>query len=122
MMYTRGPKIKNEYDVKNVKLAARVAAEIGADIVKVVYTGTIESFKEVVDGCPVPVVIAGGEKMDSDEHIFKMVDEALKAGAAGISIGRNVFQHERPDKMVKALNCMVHENITVAKALEMIKE
>jgi len=117
MMYTRGKKIKNEYDVNNVKHAARVGAELGADIVKCVYTGSTDSFREVVDGCPVPVVIAGGEKMDSDEDIFKMVEGALKAGAAGISIGRNAFQHPQPDKMVAAMCKMVHENATVEEAM-----
>ncbi len=66
MMYTRGPKIKNEFDVENVKHAARVATELGADIVKVPYTGSTKSFTEVVLGCPVRVVIGGGENMDSD--------------------------------------------------------
>jgi predicted phospho-2-dehydro-3-deoxyheptonate aldolase len=121
MMYTRGPKIKNEYDVNNVKHAARVGAELGADIVKVVYTGSIESFKEVVNGCPVPVVIAGGPKMNSDEDIFKMVVDALEAGAAGVSIGRNAFQHKTPDKMVKALSKMVHENASVEQAMQYLQ-
>jgi predicted phospho-2-dehydro-3-deoxyheptonate aldolase len=118
MMYTRGAKIKNEYDVNNVKHAARVGAELGADIVKVVYTGSVESFKDVVNGCPVPVVIAGGPKMNSDEDIFKMVEGALAAGAAGLSIGRNAFQHKTPDKMVKALSNMVHNNETVEQAIQ----
>ncbi len=117
MMYTRGLKIKDEYDVNNVKHTARVGAELGADIVKVVYTGSVESFAEVVQGCPVPVVIAGGPKMDSDEDIFKMVDGALKAGATGVSIGRNAFQHKNPTKMVQALSKMVHNNATVEEAI-----
>jgi len=117
MMYSRGPKIKDEYDVNNVKHAARVGAELGADIVKVVYTGSVESFKEVVNGCPVPVVIAGGPKMSSDEDIFKMVEGALAAGAAGVSIGRNAFQHKTPDKMVQALSKMVHKNASVEEAI-----
>ena len=121
MMYTRGHKIKNEYDVKYVRHAARVGVELGADIVKVVYTGSTESFTEVVAGCPVPVVIAGGAKMDSDEDIFKMVDGALKAGAAGVSIGRNAFQHEDPEKMVAALCKMVHKNASVEDALQILK-
>ncbi|UCG57425.1 MAG: class I fructose-bisphosphate aldolase family protein [Phycisphaerales bacterium] len=121
MMYTRGPKIKDEFDVANVKHAARVGAELGADIVKVVYTGTVESFTEVVQGCPVPVVIAGGPKMDSDEDIFKMVEGALAAGAAGLSIGRNAFQHERPDKIIAALSKMVHENASVQEAVKTLK-
>jgi predicted phospho-2-dehydro-3-deoxyheptonate aldolase len=121
MMYTRGPKIKDEFDVNNVKHAARVGAELGADIVKVNYTGSTESFTEVVQGCPVPVVIAGGPKMDSDEDIFKMVDGALKAGAAGLSIGRNAFQHKTPEKMVAALCKMVHEGASIQQASQMLK-
>jgi len=122
MMYTRGAKVKDEFDVNNVKHAARAGAELGADIVKVPYTGSTESFTEVVQGCPVPVVIAGGPKMDSDEDIFKMVDGALGAGAAGVSIGRNAFQHKNPTKMVEALCKMVHEGATVAEAAKMLQD
>jgi len=122
MMYTRGPKIKDEYDVANVKHAARVGAELGADIVKVSYTGSTETFSEVVRGCPVPVVIAGGAKMDTDEDIFKMVDDALKAGAAGVSIGRNAFQHKNPEKMVQALSKMVHNGASVENAVAVVTE
>jgi len=121
MMYTRGAKIKNEYDVNNVKLAARAGAELGADIVKVVYTGNPKSFAEVVEGCPVPVVIAGGPKMNSDRDIFKMVEGALAAGAAGVSIGRNAFQHKNPTKMVKALSKMVHDKVGVEDAIKILK-
>ncbi len=122
MMYTRGPKIKNEYDLKNTKHAARVGAELGADIVKCVYTGSPESFAEVVNGCPVPVVIAGGEKMDSDEDIFIMVEGALKAGAAGVSIGRNAFQHRDPTKIIGALTKMVHEGFNIEQAKEFLNK
>ena len=122
MMYTRGPKIKNEFDVENVKHAARVGAELGADIVKVPYTDSVESFAEVVQGCPVPVVIAGGPKMDSDEDIFKMVEDALKAGATGVSIGRNAFQHKKPEKMVEALCKMVHSGAGVKEAVAVLTQ
>lgn len=122
MMYTRGHNIKDEYNPDNVKHAARVGAELGADIVKVVYTGSVNSFTEVVNGCPVPVVIAGGPKMDSDEDIFRMAEGALEAGAAGLSIGRNAFQHKNPTRMVQALSKMVHEEVSVAEAVEMLKD
>jgi predicted phospho-2-dehydro-3-deoxyheptonate aldolase len=122
MMYTRGPKIKDEYNPDNVKHAARVGAELGADIVKVVYTGSVESFAEVVNGCPVPVVIAGGAKMGSDEEIFTMVEGALQAGAAGVSIGRNAFQHENPTRMVQALSKMVHSGASIEEAITTLKE
>jgi class I fructose-bisphosphate aldolase len=122
MIYTRGPKIKDEYNADNIKHAARVGAELGADIVKVVYTGSVESFAEVVQGCPVPVVIAGGPKMGSDEEIFKMVEGALEAGSAGVSIGRNAFQHKNPTKMVQALSKMVHQRASVNEAIKMLKD
>jgi len=121
MMYTRGHKVKDEFDVNNVKHAARVGAELGADIVKVPYTGSVETFKQVVNGCPMPVVIAGGPKMGSDDDIFKMVEGALKAGAAGLSIGRNAFQHATPNKMIQALSKMVHEEASIAEASEVLK-
>ncbi|MFH1077449.1 MAG: 2-amino-3,7-dideoxy-D-threo-hept-6-ulosonate synthase [Pseudomonadota bacterium] len=121
MVYPRGDKIKNEHDVKVVKHAARLGAELGADIVKVNYTGSPDTFREVVDGCPVPVVIAGGPKMDSVRDILIMVKESLDAGGSGLSIGRNVFQHENPAKMVKAFTMIVHEGKSVEEALASLK-
>ena len=121
MMYTRGEKIKSQFDVKYVKHAARVGAELGADIVKVVYTGSVRSFREVVQGCPVPVVIAGGEKMESEKELLEMVAASLRAGGAGVSIGRNVFQHRRPMRMVAAIGAVVHEKKSAAAALRMLK-
>jgi class I fructose-bisphosphate aldolase len=121
MIYTRGPKIKNEYDVRFVRHAARVGAEMGADIVKVPYTGSPESFRDVVEGCASPVVIAGGEKMESDEQVLRMVRDAVDAGGAGASIGRNVFQHPSPAAMVKAIAAIVHGGATVAEAMGILK-
>lgn len=122
MMYTRGPKVENEYDVKGVKHAARVGAELGADIVKVPYTGSPESFKEVVEGCFVPVVIAGGEKMGNDRDILAMTEGAMAANGAGVSIGRNVFQHRNPLKIVEAISKIVHHGSTVEDALKELEE
>lgn len=118
MMYTRGEKIKNQFDVKHVKHAARVGAELGADFVKVVYTGSPQSFRKVTGGCPVPVVIAGGEKMESDRDILQMVKEAMEGGAAGVSIGRNAFQHPDPTRIVAAIVSVVHEKASVEEALK----
>ncbi len=87
MIYPRGEKIKDEYDVEVVKHAARVGNEMGADLVKVSYTGSVETFKEVVTGCAVPVVIAGGPRMNSDREILEMVKGSIDAGGAGLSIG-----------------------------------
>ena len=118
MIYPRGENIDDEYDVGVVKHAARVGAELGADLVKVSYTGSVETFREVVGGCSVPVVIAGGAKMDSDRDILEMVRGAIDAGGAGVSIGRNVFQHADPTKMVQAISSIVHGDSTVEEALK----
>lgn len=121
MMYPRGRKIESEHDVEVVKHAARVGAELGADIVKTNYTGDVDSFKEVVKGCPVPVVIAGGPKMGSDKEVLEMVAGAIEAGAAGTSIGRNIFQHKNPTKMVRAIAAIVHEEKSVEEAMKMLE-
>jgi len=120
MIYPRGENIEDEYDVNVVKHAARVGAELGADLVKVSYTGSVESFREVIDGCTIPVVIAGGAKMDSDREILEMVRGAIDAGGSGVSIGRNVFQHADPSKMVRAISSIVHDNSTVEESLDFL--
>lgn len=120
MVYARGPKIKNEYDPDVVKHCARLAEELGADVVKVPYTGDIASFREVVDGCDIPVVIAGGPKMENEQDILQMAHDSILAGGKGLSVGRNIFQSPNPTLLVKALNGIVHENLTVEKAMEII--
>lgn len=128
MVYTRGAKIQSEYDVKVVKHAARVAAELGADVVKVNYTGDPESFRQVVEGCGghkpggIKVVIAGGEKTETDREILEMVAGSLAAGASGVSIGRNAFQHAHPEKMVAAIVGLVHQGMTVDAALALLEQ
>lgn len=120
MMYPRGDGI-NQFDEKAVALAARVGAELGADIIKTNFTGDVESFRRVVDGCPVPVVVAGGPKMGSDEDILRMVRMAMDAGARGVAIGRNIFQANNPTKMTRAISMIVHDNADVSEALEFLK-
>lgn len=119
MMYPRGPEVKDPKGVREVKIAARLGAELGADIVKVPYTGSTETFKEVVRGCPVPVVIAGGSK-EGDRAVLEMIRGAVDAGAAGVSLGRNAWQHEHPEGMVKAIRAIVHENASADDALQKI--
>jgi len=116
MMYPRGKKVKSEHDVEVVKLAARIGAELGADIVKTNYTGDIDSFKEVVKGSMAPVVVAGGPKMSTDKDVLQMVWEAIQADCAGASIGRNVFQARDPTKMVRAMAKIIHEKYTAEEA------
>ena len=121
MIYVKTHKGEDENDVKIVKHAARLGAELGADIVKVPYTGSPESFREVVEGCFVPVVIAGGRKVKTDQDILEMVKGAIAAGGAGVSIGRNVFQHKDPEKIVRAISKIVHKGFTVEESMKELK-
>ena len=122
MMYARGPEIANSFDPKVVAHCARVGVELGADIVKVSYTGDMDSFADVVSGCCVPVVIAGGERMDSTRQVLQMVHDSIKAGGAGVSMGRNVFQHPRRIELMRALRAIVHDNAGVDQALPLVGE
>lgn len=122
MMYARGPEIANSFDPKVVAHCARVGVELGADIVKVSYTGDMDSFADVVSGCCVPVVIAGGERMDSTRQVLQMVHDSIRAGGAGVSMGRNVFQHPRRIELMRALRAIVHDNADVDHALAIAGE
>lgn len=122
MIYPRGPNIKNSHDASLIKHVARLGAELGVDVVKTNYTGSIESFREVVKGCPVPIVIAGGPKVRNEADVLRMVHEAIQAGGAGISIGRNVFQYRNPTTMVRALSAIVHKSATVSEGLKIIED
>ena len=117
MMYPRRENIKDEYDVEVVKIAARVAAELGADIVKTNWTGEPDSFKEVVRGCMAPVIIAGGQKKGI-KGILETTKQAIDVGGAGVAYGRNVFQAQDPTKVVKALYLIVHKNYDVNEAIK----
>lgn len=122
MMYPRGPNIKDSHAVEVVAHAARLGAELGADIIKTNYTGDAESFKAVVDSCHVPVIIAGGPKAETTKDVLQIVKDSMTAGGAGLSIGRNVFQHEDPTKMVKALSALVHKEASVDEAMKILGE
>ena len=122
MMYPRGPKIPNENAPDAVAHAARIGAELGADIIKTNYTGSVESFRGVIESCPAPIVIAGGPKCKSLTEVLETTFDALQAGAAGLSIGRNVFQCEDPTKITKALSSIVHQGATVASAQKILGE
>ncbi len=120
MMYPRGKDIKDEHAPEVVKIAARAGAELGADIIKTNYTGDPDTFKEVVDGCPVPVVIAGGPKVETEQELLQMVKNSVDVGGAGVAIGRNVFQAKSPLKTTKAISEIVHNKLEVEEALKII--
>ncbi|WP_031386014.1 2-amino-3,7-dideoxy-D-threo-hept-6-ulosonate synthase [Desulfonatronum thiodismutans] len=120
MMYARGPKVPNEYDPEVVAHCARVGVELGADLVKVPYTGDMDTFQQVVDACCVPVVIAGGPKMNSVRDVLQVVSDSIKAGGAGLSIGRNIFQAENPKSLLRAMHGIVHDDLSVDQAMEVL--
>ena len=103
MMYPRGENVANPHDPEIVAHAARIGAECGADIVKTVYTGDVDSFAGIVRSTPVPVVVAGGPKVESDADLLRMTQEVMEAGAAGVTYGRNVFAHRNPPAITRAL-------------------
>lgn len=101
-------------DARYLSLACRIAAEFGAHIVKTYYC---ENFEKVVDTCPVPIVIAGGKKI-SEEEALKMTYDAIQCGAAGVDMGRNIFQSENPKAMIQSVKAIVHEKFTAKEAVE----
>jgi fructose-bisphosphate aldolase/2-amino-3,7-dideoxy-D-threo-hept-6-ulosonate synthase len=121
MMYPRGKGIANPNDAQVVAHAARAGAELGADIIKTKYTGDPDSFSQVVKGCPVPVVIAGGPKTETDREFLEMIEGAMEAGARGVAIGRNVFQHDDPERMTRAISSIVHQGNTAEDAIRILK-
>ena len=116
MMYPRGENVADPHEPELVAHAARIGAECGADIVKTVYTGDVESFSRVVRCTPAPVVVAGGPRASSDLDLLRMAQESMRAGAAGVMFGRNVFAHERPADMCRALADVVFEGASAQEA------
>ncbi|HUU82959.1 MAG TPA: 3-hydroxy-5-phosphonooxypentane-2,4-dione thiolase [Phycisphaerae bacterium] len=104
-------------DARYLGLATRIAAELGAHIVKTYFC---DGFEKVVDGCPVPVVIAGGKKIEEREAL-KLAHSAVSAGAVGVDMGRNIFQSKWPVPMIQAVRSIVHEGKTDAEAWDLLQ-
>ncbi|MDM8536813.1 fructose-bisphosphate aldolase [Desulfobacterales bacterium HSG17] len=105
-------------DPKFIALGARVGAEHGADIIKTYYTET--DFDKVVAGCPVPVMIAGGPKCETDLDTLNMIYGALQGGARGIVMGRNVWQSPHPVALLSAVYGLIHKNMNVKEASDLL--
>lgn len=110
------------YSEAQVTYAARLAMELGADIVKTFYTGSAESFGRVVEAAaPALVVAAGGARLESDRDLFRMAYDVVKAKAAGITFGRNIWQSSNPQLMTRILTQIVHEGLSPGSALDVWK-
>ena len=105
-------------DARYLALCCRIAAETGAKVVKTYYC---DDFAKVAQACPVPVIIAGGPKMDTELDVFQVTYDALQQGAAGVDMGRNIWQHENPVPMLTAVRAIVHEEADPYEALDVFR-
>ena len=119
MAITAVGKELDKRDSRYLSLACRIAAEIGVHIVKTYYC---EDFSKVVNGCPVPLVVAGGPKLNSEADVFQLAHDAIEQGAVGVDMGRNIWQNDNPVAMIKAIRAVVHENVSVREAMEVFNE
>lgn len=115
IMYPSG--FENNFDVKYVKWAARIAAELGADLVKTFYTGSKETYQEVIDASPLPVLLSGGDKTNNPLDFLGVLKTCIDCGAKGVAVGRNVWQADDPAKVLRAVEKVVHEGMSPEEAL-----
>lgn len=106
-------------DARYLALACRIAAELGAQFVKTYYC---DDFEKVVEACPVPLVIAGGPKLETARDALDLAYDAVQRGAAGVDMGRNVWQSQAPVAMIRALRAIVHEGATADQAEGILRE
>jgi len=105
-------------DARYLSLCCRIASELGAEMVKTYYC---EDFEKIANSCPVPVVIAGGPKLNTPLDALKLAHDAIKEGAAGVDMGRNIWQSDNAVGMMKAIRAIVHENMSVKEAAKLLK-
>jgi len=113
MAVTAVGKELDKRDARYLGLCCRIAAEFGARVVK---TYWCEDFDRVVNGCPVPVVMAGGPKCETAKEVFEFVHDGMEKGAIGVNLGRNIWQHEYPVPMMRALRAIIHDGADVKGA------
>ncbi len=106
-------------DARYLGLASRIAAELGARVVK---TYWCQNFDKVVYGCPVPVVMAGGPKCETELEVMEFVYDGMQNGAVGINLGRNIWQNPHPVAMIRALRAVIHENFTAKEANDLFNQ
>ena len=106
-------------EARYLALCSRITAELGARVVK---TYWCEDFDKVASSCPVPVIMAGGPKCETELEVLEFVHDGIQKGAVGVNLGRNVWQSPRPVAMAKALRAIVHDNVSVKEAQEIFQE
>jgi putative autoinducer-2 (AI-2) aldolase len=111
-----GRELSQKQETRFLAMACRVCAEAGAHVVKTYYS---ENFEKIVEGCPVPVVIAGGPKTDNPLDVLTFVHDGMQRGARGVNLGRNIWQDENPAGMARALQAVIHEKATPKDAYDL---
>ncbi len=106
-------------EARYLALASRIAAELGASVVK---TYWCEHFEKVAGGCPVPVIMAGGPQTETELQVFEFVYDGIQKGAIGVNLGRNIWQNAFPVAMIKAIRAIIHDNATPKQAQEIYDE
>ncbi len=120
MAVTAVGKEMEKREARYLALSCRIAAELGARVVKTYWCE--KDFDKVVQGCPVPVVMAGGPKCNSELEVLEFVHDGMQKGAIGINLGRNVWQGKHPVAMTQALHAIIHKNMTVKEAYELFND
>lgn len=120
MAVTAVGKETEKREARYLSLCCRIAAEMGAKVVKTYWCE--KDFDKVVEGCPVPVVMAGGPKCETEREVFEFVYDGMQKGAIGVNLGRNIWQHNHPEAMAKALYAVVHKNAAPKEAEDIFSE
>jgi len=112
----KSKQIPNPTDRDVIAKYSRIGAEAGADFIKTFYTGSVDSFSHVVESCPVPVIVLGGLKMETDRQALQVVKDSMEAGAAGVAFGRNIWQNKDPEGITRVIAGIIHKGWTVENA------
>ena len=118
MVYARGPNLMPMADdpTNGQAHAVRLAFELGCDVAKAAWSGSVEAFRHVTSAVPIPVLVAGGPREDDDMALLRMISGAMEAGGAGVCMGRQIFAHPNPAQLVRAIHAIVHQGATPEEA------
>ena len=119
--YMPQDQLHEKYGTDYLVYSSRICAELGADIVKTNWPGSQKEFKKIINAVPVPVVIAGGCRV-SDQELLNRMEQGMKAGAMGCSVGRNIFEHQNPEAMTRALGRVIRERWKAKVTYEELQE
>lgn len=121
-IYPKGPMVENPFDAKHLAYCVRAGAELGVDIIKTLWSGSADTFKEVVASCPAKVALAGGDMGNDLVSFLTNTRKALDVGVGGVTYGRFVWQHDNPTAVIRALDAMINDDSSVDEAIAVYKQ